>query len=96
MIVTILPRMRQALIEPFSRHKVLHIDFHDFGWVIVFFIFVGCLIAKPAKAGDCPSDPIVLTTQFSVLEDPGRALTIEKVNEPDVAEQFRPNIEGRN
>ncbi|MEE9397346.1 MAG: 7TM diverse intracellular signaling domain-containing protein, partial [Methylococcales bacterium] len=41
-------------------------------------------------------DPIVLTTQFSVLEDPGRALTIEKVNEPDVAEQFRPNIEGRN
>ena len=59
-------------------------------------MLVGCLIADLADAKGCPPDPIVLTTQFSILEDPSRALTIEKVNEPDIADRFRPNIEGRN
>ena len=37
-----------------------------------------------------------MTTQFSVLEDPSRVLTIEQVNEADIADRFRPNIDGRN
>ncbi|MEE9354081.1 MAG: 7TM diverse intracellular signaling domain-containing protein [Methylococcaceae bacterium] len=57
---------------------------------------MGCLITNPASANDCPADPIVLTTQFSFLEDPSRALTIGKVSEPDVADRFQPNIDGRN
>jgi signal transduction histidine kinase len=59
-------------------------------------MLVGCLIASPVNAKDCPADPILLTTQFSVLEDPGRALTINQVNEANVADRFRPNIDGRN
>jgi signal transduction histidine kinase len=59
-------------------------------------MLVGCLIVVPAAAKDCPADPIVLTTQFSVLEDPGQILTIETVNEPDVADRFRPSVNGSN
>ena len=59
-------------------------------------MLVGCLITVPVVAKDCPADPIVLTTQFSVLEDPSKILTIEKVNEPDVADRFQPSIDGSN
>ncbi|MEE9356673.1 MAG: 7TM diverse intracellular signaling domain-containing protein [Methylococcaceae bacterium] len=59
-------------------------------------MLVGWLIEGTVDAKGCPTDPIILTTQFSVLEDPGRTLTIEKVSQPDVANRFRPNVDGRN
>lgn len=58
-------------------------------------MLVRCLIAGPVDAKDCPTDPILLTTQFSILEDPGRTLTIEQVYKTDVADRFRPNFDGR-
>ncbi|MCK5354305.1 MAG: hypothetical protein KAJ63_04255, partial [Methyloprofundus sp.] len=48
-----------------------------------------------AKNNECPTKPVILTDQFSILDDSSRSLTIEQVSSPDFFQEFNKNKQGR-
>ncbi len=63
--------------------------------IVAFVILAAFLSTGHTNENGCRNDRILLTTQFSILEDPNRALTIEQVSRPVHADRFRSNTAGR-
>ncbi len=79
----------------FRRRKACIAAVHRVGLVAAFILLSGILGTGQANEKGCKADRILLTTNFSVLEDPDRSLTIEQVNGPVYADRFRSNANGR-
>jgi signal transduction histidine kinase len=62
-----------------------------FSRIIFFIIIANSLNSVAANEIKCPLNRIILSDQFSILEDPTRSLTIEQVNKPHYASQFKAN-----